>query len=140
MTSKTARVRIGTLMVGGALALGLSAASPAAADTVVGGVQFSSSVECGGSYLTVSTHSTVETGSWVLVWVWDGTKWVHDSSWRDAGEWSTFVTPDITFTAGYYSVYLEYAQWTGSDYSLSGEYAQSYRYVTGDVSSACYLE
>jgi len=140
MTSKSVRVRIGTLIVGGALALGLGPASPAAADSVVGGVQFGSSVNCGGSFLTVTTNSTVETGSWVLVWVWDGTQWVHDSSWRDAGEWASFFTPDITFSPGYYSVYLEYAQWTGSDYSYRGEYAQSYRYVTGAVSSACYLE
>jgi hypothetical protein len=140
MTSKSTRARIGTLVLGGALALGLTTAGPAAADTNVGGAQFSSSVNCGGSFLTVTSNSTADSGSWVLVWVWDGAKWVHDSAWHDAGEWASFFTPDISFTPGYYTVYLQYAQWTGSGYSYRGEFAPSYRYVTGAVSSRCYLQ
>jgi hypothetical protein len=140
MTSKATRVRIASLGLGGMLALGLTTAGPAAADSVVGGVQFSSSVNCGGSFLTVTSNSATDGGSWVLVWVWDGAKWVHDSVWRNAGEWASFFAADISFAPGYYTVYLQYAQWTGSAYSFGGEFVRSYRYVTGAVSSACYLQ
>jgi hypothetical protein len=139
-TNKRTRTGLASLALGGLLALGVATASPAAADAGVGGAQFSSTVECGGSFLTVTSNSNAESGSWALVWVWDGSNWVHDSTWHDAGSWSSSFVPDISFASGYYTVYVEYAQWTGSGYSLGGETITSYQYVLGGDPSSCYLE
>lgn len=110
-----------------------------------GGATFTPSVSCGASFVTFSVHSDRDEGSYAKLWAYDPStqQWVTDGTWVDATSWSSFQTANISFVPGYYYFYLSYAQWTGTEWSYSGELINSYDqqlgYFEDTASPTCYM-
>jgi hypothetical protein len=82
-----ARAAIVAALASGFVLLGLIAGGSAArADSTIAGVQFHTSVECGGSYLLFSTNTVQDSGSWAKIWVYDynAGRWITDNAWQQA--------------------------------------------------------
>jgi hypothetical protein len=135
-------VATAAMLIGFAVA---GSASEAHADTVTGDAYFTTTVECGGDTLIFTTNSDVDYGSYAKIWVWDDSteQWVTDDAWVEAGYYASYNIADLTFDPGYYSVYVQYAQWNGYDYDYSGEYIETYeQYYTFEdhqPESYCYM-
>jgi hypothetical protein len=128
MTSNRTAVRfLSTALVAVTAFLTLGAA-PASADVALANRTFHTEVQCGGSFMTVSTDTQADDGGYVYLYVYSyntGT-WSTDNQWHAANAWSGFFTPNVRTSYGYYYVYAVYASWNGSSWSQSGEYVRSY--------------
>ena len=129
-----------------AMMIGFAVAGSAAhADTTAGNSVFGSTVECAGDDLYFTVNSDETDGSYAKIWVYDfyTEEWVTDDNWVEANYYSSYNIADLTFEAGYYEVYVSYAQWNGYDFDFSGEYITSYeQYYTAtdhETSDYCYL-
>jgi hypothetical protein len=152
MTTTTARTLVrrlaGIIVATAAMLIGFAAAGSATqahADTVAGDTVFGTTVECGGDTLIFTTTSDAEDGSYAKIWVWDSytQQWVTDENWVAADYYSSYNIVDLTFDPGYYTVYVQYAQWNGYDFDFSGEYIDTYQqyysYSDHQAESFCYM-
>ncbi len=107
--------------------------APASAQVTVAGRTFHTTVECGGSFMTVSTNTATDDGAYVNLYVYsyNSRTWSNDGQWYPANAWSAFFTPNVRTSYGYYYVYAQYASWNGASWSTSGEYITSYTQKSG---------
>jgi hypothetical protein len=144
-TTSTLRRRVVTSLVG--VLAGIFVVlqvSPASADVNLSGVNFSSSVQCGGSMMKWSTHSSQNQpgGSFAMIFVWSpsGQKWVTDNVWQDASAWSSWHVANLTFPRGYFNtVYIQYAQSTTRGWTYSGEYIKQFIQNFSTPSTTCLM-
>ncbi len=116
--------RAATLVAGCVMLVGAAGfAAPAGASTVVGGVQFSTSIDCGGSSMLVATHTPGNTSSYDRIAVYSYTtgQWYYETNWHLGNAYSFARTADFTFRPGYFKVYVYYAQYTTAGWVYSGE-------------------
>jgi hypothetical protein len=85
-----------------------------------------------------SVNTVRDNGSLAKLFVWDsvGNRWVTDGTWQDAGAWASWHAAGITFRPGYFSVYMQYAQYTTAGWQYSGEYIKTYVQRSGNAWSA----
>jgi hypothetical protein len=118
-------------------ALSATVAPSAHASMTVGGRYFDTTVNCGGSFLDVTSHTATDNGAYVMIYVrpyrngqWTG-GWTTDSQWQRADQWAGFFTPNIRTSYGYYAVYAYYASSTTAGWQMSGEHITSFRQKSG---------
>ena len=133
---RTAR-RLAALALTTAAAVGTMGAPSAHADVSVGGRTFQTTVNCGGSFMDVTTNTATDNGAYVMVYVrsysngqWTGS-WTTDSRWYRADQWAGFFTPGVRTSYSYYAVYAYYASYTTAGWQFSGEYVSSFRQKSG---------
>lgn len=105
------------------------------ADEYAGDTAFHTEVECHTEGLTFITNSDAEWGSYAKLWVWDSytEEWITDDYWVEADAYALYEVPDLALEPGLYFTYVEYAQWNGYDWDVSGEFIEEYTQFTGDV-------
>jgi len=138
--------RIAGVLFAAVLGLGLAGLNSSAnAETVTGGVEFETTVECGGDYIDFIVNTTdLDSGSYAKLYVFDPytQEWITDDVWEEADAYAGYHIPDISFEDGYYSVYMAYAQWTDNGWVYAGEYMDTYTQYYEDsswTSSSCYM-
>src|SRR3954452_8196710 len=104
-------------------------AAPASADVALAGRTFHTDVQCGGSFMTVSSNTAADNGGYVYLYVYSYStgQWTTDNQWHAANAWAGFFNPNVRTSYGYYYVYAYYASWTGSQWAMNGEYVTSYQ-------------
>jgi predicted small secreted protein len=135
-------MRVRRLLATTALGLATTAAvttamvAPSAHAQVVGGRSFQTTVNCGGSFMDITSHTATDNGAYVMVYVrayangqWGG--WTTDSAWQRADAWASFFTPNVRTSYGYYQVYAYYASYTTAGWQYNGELVSSYRQKSG---------
>lgn len=138
--------RIAGVLFAAVLGLGLAGLnSTASAETITAGVEFDTTVECGGDYIDFIVNTTdLDSGSYAKLYVFDPYTqgWITDGVWEEADAYAGYHFPDISFEDGYYSVYMAYAQWTDNGWVYSGEYIDTYTQYFEDSSwesGSCYM-
>ena len=106
--------RIAGVLFAALLGLGLAGLNSSAnAETITAGVEFDTTVECGGDYIDFIVNTTdLDSGSYAKLYVFDPStqEWITDGVWEEADAYAGYHIPDISFEDGFYSVYMAYAQ------------------------------
>jgi hypothetical protein len=136
--------RLAAAVVAVLVVLGAGALTDAArADVVVGGVQFHTSVDCGGSTMLTHTDSWAANGyERIGVYSYTTGRFTQETRWHQASVWNFARPAEFSFYPGRYAVYVYYAQLTSSGWVYSGEWMTQYTQHSGLsqwFSSTCYM-
>ena len=118
--------------------------TPASADVSIGGRTFTTTVNCGGSIMDITSHTAADNGGYVFVYLYDYNRgqWIADTQWHEASAWSAPFMPSYRTSYGYYYVFAYYASWANGQWNVNGEYVTSYRQKSGysaTTSSSCLM-